>query len=431
MREPLRRSLEQTRRGGPPSPRRGEFMGWYSREVARGHFNPRAMPGTPSNPLIAVNSESQRQVPVGSFFLDSWGDTFWQGPGGPRLAGRTGNGSPMVRSGQFGRAAAEAGMHVDAAVRGAADNLSFGTADELEAARGTLMSGRSPSRWRQTFHDLHQEQLARDDYDIARRGLARNIGSTAGFVASLAGPLAATKAPRAISLARSGLAGLGRSAAINGTIGALTGAAAPAPGQSRLRSATTGAAVGAVFGVGGEYGGRVVARHAPAIVSSGVRLVEPHWSQLSQGYHVGQVQLPIGHGLREIPTDSNAMREEARALGGMTEGIRASQLGDYVEHHRIPLRYQHLFPMLYPNRISNIQRIHMRDHVNIVNPMWDQFHRNLGGREPTAAEVLRQAIVVDRAIAGRIVSRSRSTARHSYQELKARSLRDNSRGRRH
>lgn len=94
-----------------------------------------------------------------------------------------------------GRRAPEPLMQVDAFVRGAADILSFGKADEMEAGIEALGetavrsvvpgwdNGRSLVQRYETQLGLQQQ---RDQFDAAHRTAARSTGQTAGVVAGLA-----------------------------------------------------------------------------------------------------------------------------------------------------------------------------------------------------------------------------------------------------
>jgi hypothetical protein len=66
-------------------------------------------------------------------------------------------------------------------------------------------------------------------------------------------------------------------------------------------------------------------------------------------------------------------------------------------HHRIPLEWAHLFPELNPNRIGNLKLVPEQIHQGAdgVSAAWTQFRNSLGGRTPTAQEVLDKAAEID------------------------------------
>ncbi len=66
-------------------------------------------------------------------------------------------------------------------------------------------------------------------------------------------------------------------------------------------------------------------------------------------------------------------------------------------HHRIPLEWAHLFPNMNPNRISNLKLVPRDIHEGVdgVSAAWTNFRNSLGGRTPTAQEVLDKATEID------------------------------------
>jgi hypothetical protein len=74
-------------------------------------------------------------------------------------------------------------------------------------------------------------------------------------------------------------------------------------------------------------------------------------------------------------------------------GRRAAQAACEV-HHRVPLEWSHLFPG-DPNRLSNLAGMAKGPHAAITQD-WNAWKRGLGGRAPTAAQVLAQALQLDR-----------------------------------
>lgn len=257
---------------------------WYAQQVLARRFDVRQSPGGPHNPIIALDPRVQRKLPRGTFFLDHLGDTYWLGPHGPQLAGRTGNGSPMERGNRVGRYVQEAGLQADAYARGTADAASFGWADEASAGARTAFSGAPVGRWRQTYGDLHAEELARDRYDEAQRGGARNAGEVTGVVGTLAGGggaargavTAAGRASRALHLTPR----IGHMALAGGVSGALAGAGSPGPGQSRIGAAAHGAAYGSLFGpIAGETAA-IASRQVPRLINRATGTLAPQLSYL-------------------------------------------------------------------------------------------------------------------------------------------------------
>jgi hypothetical protein len=74
---------------------------------------------------------------------------------------------------------------------------------------------------------------------------------------------------------------------------------------------------------------------------------------------------------------------------------RASALNQV--HHRIPLEWAHLFPNMNPNRIENLKLIPKDIHQGPdgVNAAWTAFRNSLGGKQPTAQQVLDKAAEID------------------------------------
>jgi hypothetical protein len=402
---------------GIPSHVSSRYRGWYRQQVNRGRFDRRHPAGSARNPRVATTRDEQRDVRVGEFFLDASGNTYWQAPTGARLAEYSGNGSPMAGRIDLGQSLSEAGMQADAFARGAGNYVSLGSADEGEAALQTVFSGAPLSRWPQTYHNLHQEQLARDQFDQAHRGLARNLG-TGSAAAAMVARTAVTAAPRLAARGLPFAQRLARSAVTGGTMGALAGGAAPAPGESRLHSAVGGAVGGAVLGPLVTVGGDLAVRHAPQVLRGVGSAIAPYANQVFRGIQLGEERLPRWHGRTPIPVGSNAMREEARRIVRSASPQRRNQpIGDHDIHHRIPFEYTYLFPMLYPNRLANLIRLHRVDHVLLHRDEWAAFRRSLNGREPTAAEVMQAAIRIDGRLAAAGVTPGRATTRHTFEYL--------------
>lgn len=89
--------------------------------------------------------------------------------------------------------ALNAALQVDTAVRGAADTLTFGFADEISAGASAAFDF-SDKPFSEKFSDHHAVQIARDQADIRERPVARGIGQGAGLALSLMAPSAASTA---------------------------------------------------------------------------------------------------------------------------------------------------------------------------------------------------------------------------------------------
>ncbi|AVR95084.1 RHS repeat domain-containing protein [Pseudoduganella armeniaca] len=89
----------------------------------------------------------------------------------------------------------------------------------------------------------------------------------------------------------------------------------------------------------------------------------------------------------------NQLRSEATDIWQKLTGRRAIWDGMQV-HHRVPLEYAHLFPGVDPNRVANLMGVDPKIHSQITNA-WNAWGRSLGGRVPTRAEVIGQAIKID------------------------------------
>ncbi len=86
-----------------------------------------------------------------------------------------------------------------------------------------------------------------------------------------------------------------------------------------------------------------------------------------------------------------------RAALDIWDGLsKISRVGSQV-HHRIPLEWAHLFPSLNPNRLGNLKLVPREIHeaVDGVSAAWTKFRNSLGGRTPTAQEVLDKAVEID------------------------------------
>ena len=90
---------------------------------------------------------------------------------------------------------------------------------------------------------------------------------------------------------------------------------------------------------------------------------------------------------------SDQLRENARSIWQGLTGRRA--IWDNLEvHHRIPLEWSHIFGKADPNRIANLVGINGKVHTQVSNA-WAAWKQSLGGRIPTQAEVMEQALKID------------------------------------
>jgi len=106
--------------------------------------------------------------------------------------------------------------------------------------------------------------------------------------------------------------------------------------------------------------------------------------------------------LRIVDRDVNVLRPDDDLRTEAREAYRRGYRGTTpVEvHHRVPLEWRFLFPHADPNRLANLQGLPTLDHRRKASDMWDTF-RNFyrrQKREPTPAEILRQAMFVDRSL---------------------------------
>ena len=89
------------------------------------------------------------------------------------------------------------------------------------------------------------------------------------------------------------------------------------------------------------------------------------------------------------------LRQSARDIWQARSGKKA--IWDALQvHHRIPLEWAHLFPKADPNRIANLVGMNNANHSLATNA-WNAWRRSLGGRTPSPAEVLQQALQIDKA----------------------------------
>jgi len=98
---------------------------------------------------------------------------------------------------------------------------------------------------------------------------------------------------------------------------------------------------------------------------------------------------------------SDALRGEARDIWQATTGRRA--IWDNLQvHHRVPLEWAHIFPKANPNRLTNLAGIDSATHTKITNA-WNAWRRGLNGRMPTQAEIVEQALHIDKTFGGSFV----------------------------
>ncbi len=135
-----------------------------------------------------------------------WG---WVEQGARERARRAGNGRPNQQGARgaptrpaprsVGQSVPEAVMQVDAAMRGAADVMSFGLANEIEAALGTRIRRADLSHIYEAWQASRARSAARTAFDVRHRGAARLGGEIAG-VAMLRGGVASATTRRVEAL---------------------------------------------------------------------------------------------------------------------------------------------------------------------------------------------------------------------------------------
>lgn len=109
---------------------------------------------------------------------------------------------------------------------------------------------------------------------------------------------------------------------------------------------------------------------------------------------VGQARSGLAPSLTN--TEKNALRAIARTRYARANGLPAKDMEAQV-HHRIALEFAHFAPRADPNRLANLVALERRAH-DIATQAWRAFARELAGRAPTQAEVVAQAMKVDRLI---------------------------------
>jgi hypothetical protein len=104
---------------------------------------------------------------------------------------------------------------------------------------------------------------------------------------------------------------------------------------------------------------------------------------------------------RIVDRNANVLRPDRDLRTDARTAYRRAYGTTPVEvHHRVPLEWRFLFPHADPNRLANLQGLRTLDHRKKASDMWDSFrntYRRLR-REPTPAEILRHAMLVDRSL---------------------------------
>jgi RHS repeat-associated protein len=94
--------------------------------------------------------------------------------------------------------------------------------------------------------------------------------------------------------------------------------------------------------------------------------------------------------------EKDLLRTQARDIWQQYTGRRA--IWDDLEvHHRIPLEWSHVFRG-DPNRAANLVGVSDDVHRQIT-ASWNTWRRSLGGRTPTSAEIMQQALKIDQEFA--------------------------------
>lgn len=88
--------------------------------------------------------------------------------------------APRSRADLLAQAAREAALQVDAGVRGAADMLTFGQADEMAAGANALLGIGGDGGFAERYRANLQRERTRDQYDANHRAIARTAGEVGG-----------------------------------------------------------------------------------------------------------------------------------------------------------------------------------------------------------------------------------------------------------
>lgn len=158
---------------------------------------------------------------------------------------------------------------VDAAVRGAADMLTFGFADEIAAGADTVNPFSRNSGWEDGFGDAYQANLRRqrgiDKADERERPKSRFAGQVGGAVipAFATGGASLATAPRTVSTA----AKVVRAVRPTAIAAAQGGAYALGSTDGDIKTRLAEVPEGALWGAGGDLVGRGVGRVASNLIS--------------------------------------------------------------------------------------------------------------------------------------------------------------------
>jgi RHS repeat-associated protein len=174
-------------------------------------------------------------------------------------------------------------------------------------------------------------------------------------------------------------------------------------GQAMLAGAAGGFAAGAVEQSILEVGGaailgtevsaeRILLAGATGGITGGLSGMASRWLRLR-----GATRAPPLTEAEKATLRSQARQEFLRAHPRLRRLVGTFRL---EVHHRIPLRYAHLFsatPKVHANRLSNLYGLERSIHRSVVNPAWDLFAA--ANPNPTVAQILEFAMHVDELIA--------------------------------
>jgi len=163
---------------------------------------------------------------------------------------------------------------VDAAVRGAADMLTFGLADEIAAGADTINPFSRNSGWQDGFGDAYQANLRRqrgiDKFDERNNSKSRFAGQVGGAIlpafatggATLGSAArASTQAPKVAQAAR-----VARAVKPTAVAAAQGGAYAFGSTDGDIKTRMAEVPEGALWGAGGDLAGRAVGRVASGLI---------------------------------------------------------------------------------------------------------------------------------------------------------------------
>lgn len=249
---------------------------------------------------------------------------------------------------------------LDAGIRGAADTMTFGFADEIAAGANTILPLDPGARagWQDGFGNAYRRNLdlqrGIDQADIQDVPVSRGTGQVAGGIVAPG----AMASGRYIAAAPSLISATGRGMMIGGAAGATYGAgSAEGPIEQRIEGAQdgfmTGAAAGGVLGGGGRVVGGAVDSGLERMMTGpraqAVQTLRDNGVSLTPGQAMGGIaknaedlgqRLPIVgpaiRGARERGRDSLNRAVGNRALDNIGEGVPADVNvgGDMVSHVR-------------------------------------------------------------------------------------------------